>query len=103
METGDCQWRNCDTRESRHHIVVECKAWAPQIRELWQRAAKDCMWKHPRVPAVRKLWREGASEAFLDFLRAQAGCWKGTGTRVPTEVRGKCMVSEAEKGDPGSP
>ena len=67
--TSECQWCRCGRRESRHHIFVECRAWAPQIRRLWQRVAKNCKWRHPRAPAVRKLWKEGATEAVLEFPR----------------------------------
>ena len=38
-ESSERQWRDCGKRESRNHIFVECKAWAPQIRRLWQRVA----------------------------------------------------------------
>ena len=40
-----------------------------------KRTSKDCGWKHPKAPAVRKLWKEGATEAVLEFLRdTPAGC-----------------------------
>ena len=41
-ESSECQWCRCGKRESCHHILVECRPWAPQIRRLWQRVAKDC-------------------------------------------------------------
>ena len=32
------------------------------------RVGKDCGWKHLRAPAVRKLWKEGATGAVLEIL-----------------------------------
>ena len=34
---------------------------------------KECGWKHPRTPSVRKLWQEGATEAVLEFLGYECG------------------------------
>ena len=91
-ESSICRWRSCGKRESRHHLLVECKAWAPQIRRLWKRVGKDCGWKHPKAPAVRKLWKEGATEAILEFLvDVRAGCWSSAGAgavRTPGEAEG---------------
>ena len=42
--------------------------WAPQIRELWRRVAKDCGWEHHRAPALRWLRKEDAVGAVVDFL-----------------------------------
>ena len=36
--------------------------------EALEAGGKDCGWKDPRAPAVRKLWKEKATEAVLDFL-----------------------------------
>lgn len=57
------QWQ----RESRHHLFVECKAWAPHIPRLWRRVGEDYGWERPKAPAVRELWKE-ATEAFLEFF-----------------------------------
>ena len=72
-------------RESRHHLFTECQAWTAQIRRLWRRVGKDCEWKHPRAPAVRKLRREGATGAVLEFLEdTLVGRWQTAGgTRAP--------------------
>ena len=67
-ESSKCRWCSCGRRESRHHLLVECKAWAPQIRRLWRRVGKDCGGKHPKAPAVRKLRKGGATEAVSEFL-----------------------------------
>ena len=58
-EPSDCRWCGSGKRESYHHLFVECKARAPQIRRLWQRIGKDCRWNCPKAPAVRELWKEG--------------------------------------------
>ena len=64
----------------RHHLFVECRVWAPQIRRLWQRVAGYCRWWHPRAPALRELWKEGATGAVLGFLGdALVGSRLGTG------------------------
>ena len=41
LESDECWWCKCE-RQSRHHLFTECRAWAPQVRELWQRVGKDC-------------------------------------------------------------
>lgn len=75
-ESSECQWCGAGARESHHHIFAECKAWVQQRRRLWERVAKDCGWRRPRAPAVRKLWNEGATEAVLEFLKdTRAGCY----------------------------
>ena len=58
-ESGECRHCSCGKRESRYRLFVERRAWAPQIRRLWQRVARDFRWKHPIAPAVRKLWKDG--------------------------------------------
>ena len=51
--------------------------------------AKDCKWRHPKAPAVRKLWKEGATEAVLEFLRdVRAGCWQTAKARTPAGAEG---------------
>ena len=85
---------------------MEYQAWTPQIRRLWKRVAKDCGWKHPRAPAVRKLWREGATGAVLEFLEdTSIGRWLSAGeTRAPrVEEAGEGEVSEGGEGSPGRP
>ena len=77
-----------------NHLFTECETWRPQIRRLRRRVGKDCGWKHPRAPAVRKLWREEATEAVLKFLRdTRVGCW--------TASRGAGRPAEADQDDGG--
>ena len=54
-ESSERRWCGSGNRESRHHLFVECQAWPPEIQRLWRRVAKDCGWRHPKAPAVRKL------------------------------------------------
>ena len=57
-------------RETRHHLLVKCRAWATPIEELWRSVGRDCEWKHPRAPTVRVLFQEErATPAVLAFLR----------------------------------
>ena len=101
-ESDECQWCKCGKRESRHHLFVECKAWAPQIRRLWRRVAKDCRWKHPKAPAVRKLWKGRATEAVLEFLRdTRIGGWQTSRVKALAEV--EAAGSEGEENGPGPP
>ena len=98
-ELGECRWCNCGKRESGHHIFIERRAWAPQIWKLWRGVAKDCGWRHPKAPAVRKLWKEGATEAVLESLgEVRAGCWQSAGVRAPSEVAGDGKDVEGVEG-----
>ena len=37
--------------------------------------SKDYGWKHPKAPAMRKLWKEGATEAVLVYFGGtRVGC-----------------------------
>lgn len=88
LESSECRWCDSGATESRHHLFVECKAWFPQKQKLWRRIGKDCGWKHPKAPAVHKLWKEGATEAVLEFLRdTRVGCWAASegGPGLPHE------------------
>ena len=95
--------------QSCHHLFVECRAWASQIRKLWERIGKDCGWEYPRAPAVRWLWDERATGAVLDCLEdTRAGC--GTSARAASGSQeqegggeGEDQGSEGEEGGPGPP
>ena len=66
-ESDECQWCNSGRKESRHHLLVECKVWAPQIRRLWERVAKDCGWRHPKAPADGSCGRGAPQRLFWSF------------------------------------
>ena len=82
-ESSDCRWCGNGKRESRHHLFTERRAFTPQIRRLWARIVKDCRWEHPKAPSVRKLWKEGATEAVLELLGDMpVGSWASSGSRA---------------------
>ena len=101
-------WCACGRRQSRHHLFTECRAWAPQIRELWQRVGRDCGSEHPRAPALRWLWKDDAVGAVVDSLESTR-----VGSRVSAEMararvgegrgEGVAWGSEGEGGGPGPP
>ena len=108
LMTSDCWWCNCGKRQSRHHLFTECKAWTPQIRELWRRVGKDCGWEHPRAPALRWLWKDDAVGAVVGFLEstrvgsrasAEAARARMDEDRVGEEAPGQ----ESEEDGPGPP
>ena len=68
LESDERWWCNYGKRQSWFHLFVECRAFAPQIRELWKRVGKDCGWEHPRAPALRWLWKGDVIGAVLEFL-----------------------------------
>ena len=93
LETDRCWWCNCGKRQSRHHLFTECRAWAPQIRELWQRVGKDCEWEHPRAPTLRWLWRGDAVGAVVEFLENTR-----VGSRASAEMA-RARVDEDRDGE----
>ena len=69
----------------------------PPNQAVVEASSKGWGWKHPKAPAVRKLWRESATEAVLDFLAdTQVGCWPS----VPKAVEGR-GEGEAIEGEGG--
>ena len=83
VESAESQWCDCGKRQTRHHLVIECRAWAPHIRELWRRIGRDYGWEHPRAPSARWLWGEGATGAVLEFLEdRRVGCWSSAKERL---------------------
>ena len=78
---------------SRATICLRSAERGPQIRELWQRIGKDCGWEHPRAPALRWLWRDGAVGAMVEFLE---------NTRVESRVSAemaRARIDEDREGD----
>lgn len=69
---GDkCWWCGSGERQSRHHLVIKCRRWMPEIRRLWERVERDCEWESPRAPSVRLLFQdERAIPAILEFLES---------------------------------
>ena len=70
-----CWWCGGRKKQTRHHLLTACRAWAPQIERLWKMVGKAYGWKHPRARAIRWLWGEKATEAMLLFLKdTRVGC-----------------------------
>ena len=89
-------------------LFTLCKAWTPQIRDLWRRVGKDCGWEHLRAPALRWLWKDDAVGAVVEFLEstrvgsrasAEAARARVDEDRVGEEVPGQ----ESEEDGPGLP
>ena len=93
LETDECWWCSCGRRQTRHHLFTECRAWAPQIRELWRRVGRDCGWEHPRAPELRWLWKNDAVGAVADFLENTR-----VGARASAEMA-RARMDEDREGD----
>ena len=110
LETDACWWCNCGRRQTRHHLFTECRAWAPQIRELWRRIGKDYGWEHPRAPALRWLWKDDAVGAVVEFLentrvgsRASAEMARARMDESRDEDEDEVPGQESEEDGPGPP
>ena len=95
LDSDECLWCNCGKRQSRFHLFTECMAWAPQIRELWRGMGEDCGWEHPRAPALRWLWKDGAVGAVVDFLKSTR-----VGSRASAEMA-RLRMGEDRAGQEG--
>ena len=72
-----CFWRGSGERQTRHHLFVKCRRWAPEIRRLWQRVGAET--GGGGAPSIGKLpGDERNVKATLEFLE---------GTKV-----GKCQA-----------
>ena len=112
--SGDeCWWCNTGQRQTRLHLFSRCRRWTPQIRDLWRRIDAE-EGGGPRAPAVRRLFRPGATEAVLDFLRdtrvgrlprlADCGVMEdGAGEDLELWAESEGSDSEGEEGGPGPP
>ena len=109
MGSSACWWSGSGKRRSRHNLFVQCRAWAPQVQELWKIVGKGCGWKYPRAPAVRLLFQdERATPAVLRETRVGSMV-----TLVPPEeeweeleeivLRPEGEVSQEEGGEEGGP
>ena len=78
-------------RQTRHHLFIRCRRWAPEIRRLWQRVEIDCEWPGPRAPRVRTLFVDPrATPALLEFLAdTRVG-------RMPTQIQ---LCGGGERGE----
>ena len=111
--SDECWWCNTGQRQTRLHLFSQCRRWTPQIRELWRRVDAE-EGGGPRAPAVRRLFRLGATEAVLDFLRdTRVGKLPGlacfgvmedeTGGDLELWAESEGSDNEGEEGGPGPP
>ena len=111
-----CWWCGSGERQTRHHLLIRCRRWTPEIRRLWQRVEKDCEWESPRAPSVRLLFRDArATPAVLEFLEdTKVGRMPGQalfGAQEESDLEeivlwsegGGGPGSESEEGGPGPP
>ena len=65
---------------------------------------REGLWKHPRAPSVKRLWKKKAAEAVLVFLSGtRVGCISTT-TKPPDEECDEVRTGgESEEGGPGPP
>ena len=50
--SSKCWWCGSGERQSRYHLFIRFRRWAPEIRRLWQRAERNCEWESPRAPSA---------------------------------------------------
>ena len=63
-----CFWCGSGEKQSRHHLLVKCRRWGPEIRKMWQRAKAESGWGG--APSVRRLFRDEKNvKAILEFLK----------------------------------
>ena len=64
-----CCWCGTGEIQIRHHLLIRCRRWSPEIRMMWQRVEKDWEWASPRAPSARLLFRDArATPVVLEFL-----------------------------------
>ena len=91
IESDQCWWCDSGKRQTRHHLLCECRAFRPQIVKMWREVGKALGWKKRRRKRVADLfYREEATEAVLEFLRTT-----GVG-KYPLEKGESEMESESE-------
>ena len=62
-----CFWCGSGEKQTRYHLLVKCRRWAPEIRKMWQRARLDSGWGG--APSVRRLFGDERNvKAILEFL-----------------------------------
>ena len=108
LESDECWWCNCGRTLSRFHLFVECRAWAPQIRERWKRVGKDCGWEHPRAPALQWLWKNDAVGVVVDFLEGTRAGSRALAEMVRLRMDedredAEVLGQESEEDGPGPP
>ena len=67
-DSDECFWCGTGERQTRFHLFVRCRRWAPEIKKLWKRVREGAGGRGG-APSIRRLFgNEGNSEAILEFL-----------------------------------
>ena len=67
-KSEDCFWCGTGERQTRFHLFVRCRRWAPEIRKLWDRIRRDGG-EGGGAPSIRRLFGDERNvEAILEFL-----------------------------------
>ena len=111
-----CWWCGSGERQTRHHLFIRCRRWAPEVRRLWQRVEEDCEWESPRAPSVRLLFRGARATPVVLELLEDTRVWKMPGLALfgvqeesdPEEIvlwseDEEVPGSDNEEGGPGPP
>jgi ribonuclease HI len=70
IESDQCWWCDSGERQTRHHLFTKCRAFMPQIRQLWKEVGSTLGWKHPKGRRISYLFGcEKVTEPVLKFLR----------------------------------
>ena len=70
---------------------------------MWKAIGRACGWKHPKTPSVRRLCKDKATEAVLDFLRdTRVGCMVNVRRLLREERGGVEDEGEGEGADEGN-
>ena len=94
-DTSEC-WYDNGELQSRNRLFTSSRAWAPQIRRLW-----EGLWVETKAPSVRWPWDVRATEAVFEFLRdTRVGCMV---TTSPRGEEGGGSETKGEEGGPGPP
>ena len=66
-DSDECFWCGSGERQTRHHLLVKCQRWLPEIRRMWQKVKIVTGWGG--APSVRRLFGDERNvKAILEFL-----------------------------------
>ena len=58
---------NSITSEHRHHLLIKCRQWTPEIKRMWQRVRAESGWGG--APSIHRLFGDERNvKAILEFL-----------------------------------
>lgn len=86
--TNERWWCNSGEPQSRHHLFVERRAWALQIRGLWKGVGKACELRRQRLDGCGMNERCGS----LGVFEGHQGRLCGHGKEAPGGGRGGAYV-----------